>query len=140
MDSPKFFTVLDYSSRRPCKRLSWKSIIRVFVLPLASILLWLLSGTPADISTAKEPFDGHFIYRSAQAQILQETIWHQGKLVSAWEIVERSSWINGYLIVDPPRWEQVVKDGYGRLSELNAQGKHEGFENYSRGDPTDGAH
>ena len=138
MDSRKSHIVLDYSTRRLRKRIPWKLITGIFA-GLALVLLWHSSRTPADISTAKEPFDGHFVYRGSQGQILQETIWRKGKLISAWETVQESRWINGFLIVDPPRWTQVIRDGFGSLSNFSPQGEYQGFQWYYNGDPGDGA-
>ena len=109
-------------------------------LLLASCVLWYWWDAPADISAAKEPIDGHFVYRGNRGEILQETIWRNGKLISAWETVEPSHWMNGYLILEPARWEKVVRDGTGCITDFNKNGRNEGTEWYIHGDFDRGAH
>src|SRR5690242_841759 len=111
MDSRKQRIALNYGSSVP-PRFPWRLVVATLVV-IVYVPARGFHGAPMDISSAKQPFDGQFVYRGARGQVLQEMTFRNGRLISAWEMVEHSDWVNAVLIIDPPKWEQVVKDGNG---------------------------
>jgi hypothetical protein len=131
---------LSYGSARRRLRVSRRFVVAAVAVLLLGAVAWWALTRPRDISTAKEPFDGHFVQRDATGQVLQETVWRKGKLVSAWETTRPSRWVNNRRVVDPPQWTQVVKDGNGSITYFDEQGRAFGFASYLRGNFDRGAH
>jgi hypothetical protein len=130
---------LDYSStRRP---LPWRRLAAVVVLlgTLFIVAVWYVRR-PGDILTAKQPWDGRYVQRDTSGRVVQETLWRQGKLVSAWEFTTSARWVDGRHVVDPPVWTQVVKNGNGSRTLFDLQGKEEAFERYIAGNYDGGGH
>ena len=130
---------LDYSStRRP---LPWRRLAAMVVLigTLAVVAVWY-AQRPGDILTAKQPWDGRYVQRDMGGRVLQETVWNNGKLVSAWEFTTSARWVDRRHMVDPPEWTQVVKNGSGSRTLFDRQGKEEAFERYIAGNYDGGGH
>lgn len=132
--------LLEYSTMRGRWRWSRWLVWGGVALVLLGALIWWVGSGPRDISTAREPWDGHFVQRDDRGKVIQETVWRKGKLVSAWETTTPSRWVGNQLIIDPPRWTQVVKDGNGNITYFDAQGRDFGFASYIRGDFDRGGH
>ena len=105
----------------------------VAVAALIGSAVWL-ARRPADMSTVRPPFDGHYVQRDARGVAIQETVWRKGTLVSAWQMATPSIRSNRPAAVrDTPMWTQVVTAGNGSITEFDPQGHDEGIRHYVDG-------
>ena len=95
-----------------------------------------------------DAYHGTFLFHAKNGRLLQKTVWHEGKLISAWQHQQREDLPleviqavhQGKRDWPTQRWVQTVKKGNGRIYKLDEDGKVWGWEEYWDGKFYRGAH